>query len=308
MPEISIIVPVYNVEKYLERCVNSILGQTFTDFELILVDDGSPDNCPMLCDEWEKKDERIRVIHKKNGGLSSARNAGLRIAKGRYIGFVDSDDWIVSDMYEYLYNLIQKENVDISMCFFSRDPKKLEVGLDEANICYLDKMKLQEFFFRTHGEASNYAVWVRLYKRDILKDVSFIEGKINEDVLFSYDVYQKARGMVFSPKRKYLYFQNEDGITRSKLRKKDFDLLDNWDVIVEREKNKETYKWAKLNRMRATYTLYVKALLRGYENTIDKNVIKGWQKELKRNYKELADGNIFDWKRKIILFIICKVL
>lgn len=88
MPEISIIVPVYKVEKYLDRCVKSILAQTFTDFELILVDDGSPDNCPKMCDEWAKKDERIRVIHKENGGVSSARNAGLRVAVGKYIGFV----------------------------------------------------------------------------------------------------------------------------------------------------------------------------------------------------------------------------
>lgn len=112
MPEISIIVPIYKTESYLERCINSILNQSFTDFELILVDDGSPDSCPQICDAWAKKDKRICVIHKENGGLSSARNAGIYITRGNYIGFVDSDDWIAPDMYEMLYNSATKHNAD----------------------------------------------------------------------------------------------------------------------------------------------------------------------------------------------------
>ena len=105
----SVIVPIYKVEEYLHRCIDSIINQTYTNLEIILVDDGSPDNCPMICDEYAKKDSRIRVIHKKNGGLSDARNAGLEIATGEYIGFVDSDDWIHKDMYHILYkNIIEK--------------------------------------------------------------------------------------------------------------------------------------------------------------------------------------------------------
>ena len=105
---ISVIVPVYKVEKYLNKCVQSIIQQTYTNLEIILVDDGSPDNCPQMCDEWAKKDSRIVVIHKKNGGLSDARNAGIAVAKGKYIGFVDSDDYIESTMYEDLYLAISK--------------------------------------------------------------------------------------------------------------------------------------------------------------------------------------------------------
>ena len=104
MPKISIIVPVYNVEKYLEKCVRSILAQTFTDFELILVDDGSPDSSGAMCDQFAEQDQRVKVIHKENGGLSDARNAGIEIATGEYLGFVDSDDYIADDMYETLYN------------------------------------------------------------------------------------------------------------------------------------------------------------------------------------------------------------
>ena len=118
--EISIIVPIYNVEKQLSTCIESILNQTFMNFELILVDDGSPDKCGEICDEYEKKDKRIKVIHKKNGGLSDARNAGLNIATGKYIGFVDSDDIIHPQMYEKLYNCINKYNSDIIQCKFKK--------------------------------------------------------------------------------------------------------------------------------------------------------------------------------------------
>lgn len=118
VPEISIIVPVYNVEKYLDKCVNSILNQTFQDFELILVDDGSPDNCGEMCDDYAARDKRVTVIHQVNGGLSAARNAGIEIAKGRYLGFVDSDDYIAEDMYELLYNNLKNEDADLATVGF----------------------------------------------------------------------------------------------------------------------------------------------------------------------------------------------
>lgn len=114
--KLSIIVPVYKVEQYLDKCVESILAQTFTDYEIILVDDGSPDNCGQMCREWERRDGRIRTIHKENGGLSDARNAGIDIAKGDYIGFVDSDDYIKPDMFEVLVANLERNNADISMC------------------------------------------------------------------------------------------------------------------------------------------------------------------------------------------------
>lgn len=116
MPELSIIVPVYKVEKYLPRCIDSILAQTFGDFELILIDDGSPDGCGRICDEYARKDKRIVVIHQKNMGVSAARNAGLDIARGRYIGFVDSDDWIEPQMYEVMMDAIRENGADMAVC------------------------------------------------------------------------------------------------------------------------------------------------------------------------------------------------
>ena len=131
--KISIIVPVYKVEKYLDKCVNSIVGQTYKNLEIILVDDGSPDNCPAMCDEWAQKDSRIKVIHKKNGGLSSARNAGLDACTGDYIGFVDSDDWIEPDMYEYLLNIGMKNNADVSRCEFVIEAENSDITVDSQN-------------------------------------------------------------------------------------------------------------------------------------------------------------------------------
>ena len=120
MPQISIIVPVYNVEPYLHKCIDSILAQTFTDFECILIDDGSPDNCPAICDEYATKDNRIILLHQKNAGVSAARNAGLNIAKGEWIGFVDSDDWIEKNALELLYNKQRETSADIIIGSFIR--------------------------------------------------------------------------------------------------------------------------------------------------------------------------------------------
>ena len=124
MPKISIIVPVYNVEQYLAECIESIRNQSLTDIEIILVDDGSPDNSGAICDDYARKDDRIRVIHKKNGGLSSARNAGLEVAIGEYIGFVDSDDWVDGEMYEVLYKNAVENQAEIAACNIAK------MGLD----------------------------------------------------------------------------------------------------------------------------------------------------------------------------------
>ena len=307
MPEISIIVPVYKVEKYLERCVKSILAQTFTDFELILVDDGSPDNCPLMCDEWAKKDKRIKVIHKANGGAGQSRNVGLENATGKYIGFVDADDWITRDMYEYLHELIIKEDADVAMCDFTRNPKELENDTLNEEIKVLDFKGIQDYFYRINGEASNYAIWNRLYKRDILKNIHFLEGKITEDVMFIYEVTKKAKSMVFSNKKKYMYFENAFGVTRSKLSQKDFALFEIWDEIVKREEGNEYAYWALMNRKRASFTLYVKALFSGCEDDVDKSIFKKLRDELIENYSELQNTKFFDWKRKILLKIICTV-
>lgn len=149
MPKISIIVPVYNVEKYLEKCVRSILAQTFTDFELILVDDGSPDSSGAMCDQFAEQDQRVKVIHKENGGLSDARNAGIEIATGEYLGFVDSDDYIADDMYELLYTNIVKEDADLSICGIYDVYEGKEPVEKQQQYIVLDKVAKNENDFRS---------------------------------------------------------------------------------------------------------------------------------------------------------------
>lgn len=271
MPEISIIIPVYQVENYLERCVSSILAQTFADFEAILVDDGSKDASGALCDAWAEKDRRIRVIHKENGGLSSARNAGLNVAQGAYVGFVDSDDWIHPEMYGTLYDMLQRHTeCDIAECGFIKTSGKVPQRTRE--VCQesaLDKKGMLDYFFRVHGEASNTGVWKYLIRRSLLSGFSFVEGTLNEDVEASLEFFLRARSMARTNRGLYYYYNNPASITTSRFTKKDLDYLRVWDRILERAKAElPDYAEAAENyRVRANFTMLSKMFLRGYDKS-----------------------------------------
>ena len=186
-PLLSIIVPVYKVENYLPKCIDSILAQTFTDFELILVDDGSPDDCPALCDAAAEKDARVRVIHQKNGGLSAARNAGLDAARGAWIGFVDSDDYIAPEMYEVLYQAVQSTGADLALCDYAEVDEagapcqSMHVSLSEGELTG------QELLKRASGLMVQLA-WNKLYRRAIFTQRRYPEGKLNEDLFLIPEV------------------------------------------------------------------------------------------------------------------------
>ncbi len=208
---ISVIVPVYNVEKYLDCCIKSILNQSYSDLEIILVDDGSPDNCPMLCDAWAKRDQRIKVIHKENGGLSDARNTGLAVATGSMIGFVDADDWIGPRMYELLEKALNDDKSDIAACtvkevwdngkqeFLTVQERSVLKALD-AQIALLEESKLKQ------------PVWYKLYKRDVVKGILFEKNTINEDVLWSSFVIGNANTVSIIDYVGYYYRQHENSI------------------------------------------------------------------------------------------------
>lgn len=215
-PGISIIVPIYNVEKYLQRCIDSILKQTFKDFELILVDDGSPDKCGEICDEYKKKDSRVRVIHKENGGLSDARNAGLDIAKGDYIGFVDSDDFINKNMYQVLYEAIINTRAEVSQCkfkYFSNESEIKEINYgDEEYKLYRNTEAIESVI---ENEILNVNVWNKLYSRHLFKDIRFPKGKIHEDEFVTYKLFFYSNRICYVNKELYYYFNNSQGIMRS---------------------------------------------------------------------------------------------
>ena len=212
---ISVIVPVYNVEKYLDQCVESIVNQTYKNLEIILVDDGSPDNCPAICDEWAKKDERIVVIHKDNGGLSSARNAGLDIAHGEYIGFVDSDDYIDSDMYEQLLNAII-DDADLSCCgrrIVDEDGGVIGTAYVHERKIYYDKDIVKALFY---GIDFDEAMWDKLYKKSFFNDLRFPIGEVNEDIVLMVKKFSALNTVVHIGTAKYYYRNNTQGITKSK--------------------------------------------------------------------------------------------
>ena len=197
----SIIVPVYKVEQYLEKCLDSILNQTYKDFELILVDDGSPDNCPAICDEYAKKDNRITVIHKQNGGVSSARNEALKIAKGEFIWFVDSDDYIETNALEILSDHIEKSPSDLYI---------FEQGLSEKyNIDNLNDLFYKHYFKYHFG----FAPWNKIYKNSILQNNSMLfdtEEAIGEDLLFNINYYTKIKSLEFLDEKLYHYVIREN--------------------------------------------------------------------------------------------------
>ncbi|WP_099330929.1 glycosyltransferase family 2 protein [Priestia aryabhattai] len=210
MPAISIIVPIYNVEKYLHKCVDSILDQTFKDFELILVNDGSPDNCGEICNEYSRKDPRVKVIHKKNGGLSDARNAGIDIAEGDYIGFVDSDDWIEPDMYEILFNMCKTNNCEIGSCTYAIYHQNKRI-INESHPLTVHNNK-QAMEAMLNDELYNEVVCTKLFKRSLFNGLRFTLGIIHEDTAFTYKAIHKCEKICFIGVPKYNYIKRDDSI------------------------------------------------------------------------------------------------
>ena len=269
MPEISVIVPVYKAEQYLDRCVKSILEQTYQNFELILVDDGSPDNSPSLCDEWAKNDNHIYVIHKENGGASSARNAGLKIAKGRWIAFADSDDWLDRTALKTLYDLANQYNVPMAIGGMRVVQKYTDASIVmKQNAKVLSNADLMSRFFRLNGEPDTHSVCGAIIRRDILEDYSFIEGRMNEDVETCYYLARKCEAAVYTDAPLYNYFKNIEGVTNSGFSKKKLDLLDIWDIVQKQvEQFTPEYSYAcEMNCKRARFTLLTQMSLNGYDH------------------------------------------
>lgn len=209
MPKISVIVPVYNVEKYLNRCVDSILNQTFEDFELILVNDGSPDNCGNICDEYAQKDNRVKVIHKKNGGVSSARNAGIDTAQGEYIMFVDSDDWINENMLNDMYNMPDSDMKVSSIRMIGKD-NSTEYIIDTK--MYTQEDLLIGFFSEAFPIICFCGPWCKLYKKDIIFNnaIRFNEYmSLGEDTYFNLN-YIKHCKSIYTSEQIYYYYMREN--------------------------------------------------------------------------------------------------
>ena len=211
MPEISVIVPVYKIERYLSACVDSILAQTFQDLEVILVDDGSPDRCGDICDSYAKQDKRVCVIHQENTGLSCARNAGADRSTGRYICFIDGDDYILPEYCETLFSLLKDSQYDFSACGVCRfhDGEEPSPQLSEGDPVTLSNVDYLKGQLCRNKE---FGVWNRLFRRELFDLIQFFPGKIHEDVIFSADLAQMHGGVIVTEKQLYCYRQRSSSI------------------------------------------------------------------------------------------------
>lgn len=234
MAEVSVIVPVYQVEQYIRPCVDSILAQTFTDFELILVDDGSTDRSGEICDAYARMDERVKVIHKENGGLSDARNKGMDRAVGNYFMFVDSDDYIAPTMLECLYQSILMEDADLAVCnflyYFEKDRNKnFSTGTE------FEVLSAKDVFYHRKNER-NYGIWTvawnKLYKKEAFGELRFRFGKFHEDEFWANDIYQLDLKIVTIPECLYYYRQRDNSIMGKKSSARDLDIIEALDERI----------------------------------------------------------------------------
>ncbi len=226
-PLISVIIPVYNVEKYIHTCIDSTIEQTYKNLEIILVDDGSKDNSGHICDEYARKDSRITVIHKENGGLSDARNAAIDIAKGDFITFIDSDDFVKPDYVEYLYDLISRYSADLSICdiykIFEGKSNKEPLKTNEFETQYNSQEALEEMLYQNKFDTSACA---KLYKVELFNDIRYPKGKYYEDLATEYKLFSKCNKIVHGNSIKYYYLIRKNSITTSQFSIKRMELID----------------------------------------------------------------------------------
>lgn len=300
---LTIIVPVYKVKDYLRKCVDSILAQTYKNFELILIDDGSPDECGVICDSYKNKDERVKVIHKTNGGLSSARNAGLEIANGDYIGFVDSDDWIEPNMYSEMIQYLEQNNCTMVECAINlaNDTTiKMIQTKDNEIISGREALKrhLDEF---NHYSIPRPAVWSKLYKKDFWKTNRFPEGKIHEDYLLTCMALYESNKFGIINKGLYNHLvSNPTSIINSKFSSRDLYKKDQCEFRIEyltKQRDEELIKMAKVSY----YCYLMSAIWK-----CDQNGMKEKKEliQLLQSKKEDIDKLLFPKKRNVDLVLI----
>lgn len=302
MAKISIIVPVYKVEEYLDRCIKSIINQTYNNLEIILVNDGSPDNCGNICANYALEDSRIKVIHKENGGLSDARNAGIEAATGDYLGFVDSDDYIHPQMYEILYNKLIVSEADISICKYIATTKQdIDTAIPENHIqSYTNREALNELF--TFKGPDFVIAWNKLYRKDLFSQIRYPKGKIREDEFTTYKLLYLAKKIVYSDATLYYYFQSPNSIMRKKSFKKESDYAEAMEerlLFFKNETLTEEYQLA-LRR----YCLWLLSVYPSAKNqNTDLNIKSLLQDRLRNRLTEVALDKSLRYRTRLFYHI-----
>ena len=287
---ITVVVPVYKVEEYLERCVDSVLKQSYTDFQLVLVDDGSPDNCGKICDKYAEDDNRVFVIHQKNGGLSAARNTGINWFyeqnNSDYITFLDSDDWLHPDYLRILMDGITKNDVKISVCNY----KRVTAEISHEDFDKFDyELTTPEDFLLNHSWQYNYA-WGKLYHKSVFEDVRYPVGKNFEDTFTTYKLLHKCEKIAYTDIQLYYYLRNEQGISRSPWKPSELVIFD------AMQEQMQFYKENGLQKaFEKEFQLFVHhhayQIVRIKENKADLRKNKATLKEIKKALKQYLKEN-----------------
>ena len=307
---ISVIVPVYNVEKYLEECINSIINQTYKNLEIILVDDGATDNSGKMCDEFAKKDNRIKVIHKNNGGLSDARNAGIEIATGEYIQFVDSDDYIDFDMIELLYKNAKKYDTDISMCshYILTEEECTPEGTGELNI-YNRVQVLKEILL--DEKVRSYA-WNKLFAKELFKEIRFPKGKVFEDILTIPKLFDKAKKVVLDDQPKYYYRQRKGSILHVQTKELRLSYINSALEIMNfiKEKEKSLIAYCAYNVAHITIKTYNDIGLFDMDYMLEEDIVNKLYKDTckifeNKEYEKVIAENSSNVKKLHFYYLIC---
>ena len=229
-PLVSVIVPIYNVETYLRECVDSILRQTYSNLEIILVEDGSPDKCPEICDEYAKKDNRVKVIHQNNGGLAHARNVGIANSNGDYLTFIDSDDYVSYDYVESLYKGIVEYGADISTAslIVLKGSKPLGATLERKSFVKMTKTDYFKAYVSIKAEKSMpfITAWNKLYKKELFEGIKYPKGKLYEDAFTTYKLIDKAKKIVYSTSKLYYYRLNPQSILGQSFEEKHLEMTE----------------------------------------------------------------------------------
>jgi len=224
--KISIIIPVFNIESYLRRCLESVINQSYKELEIIIINDGSTDSSGVICDEYAKKDTRVKVVHKTNGGLSDAWNVGLSVASGDFIGFVDGDDFVELKMYEKMLGVLNKYQADITVCNHRRLSDSGEINETSGKAYPLTNLEALEIYVNAEEKLKILpTVWSKLFRREIIEGLSFTAGKTSQDVMFTTKAFLRACRIVYQDE--YLYVYNDeraDSITNKKKGKKRLDV------------------------------------------------------------------------------------
>lgn len=281
-PKISIIIPVYKVEKYLRKCINSVLSQDYKNIEIILVDDGSPDNCGNICDEYAQTDSRIIVIHKENGGLSSARNAGLDIASGDYVGFVDSDDYIEPSMYRGMIETAIQYSTPLVVCGVTYVYEDGTTAVRSQNSGIVELNFKDAIIEMNTYRLFDMAAWSKLYRADLFKDIRFPVGKLSEDLYVMYKIFELAKKVVYIPNRYYNYLQRQNSISHNVKINHDFEYA---------AKAQMEYLEKKYPEMKTIGRVaYVSAVLTVYDFYIKSG--KKCPEHVLEHFKEVVSSNI----------------